>query len=89
MAETVDGEPYSTLSFAEEFDGDIDIEYHDPDQISGTYELRVDGVIDPDMDGRYVPAGEGSPSATPDNYATNVQISYANQTSRSSAVSDS
>lgn len=76
VAETVGGEPCPTLSFAEGLVGDIDIEYRDPDQIKGTYELRADRMIEPDTDSRYVAQGEGSPSATPNIYATAVQVSY-------------
>ncbi|MCY4731149.1 hypothetical protein KY092_11345 [Natronomonas gomsonensis] len=77
VAETVGGVPCSTLVFAEGLEESIDIEYHNPDEIAGTYSLRVDVVIDPATSDHYVERGVGSPTATPNIYATTTRMTYA------------
>lgn len=73
---TVGGEPCPSLTFAEGLEGEIDLEYRDPGKVGGTYELRIDRVLDPSSDDRYVERGEGSPSATPNLYSVDVRVGY-------------
>jgi hypothetical protein len=77
VAETVGGVPCSTLVFAEGLEGPLDIKYHNPDEIVGSYSLRVDVVIDPATSNHYVERGAGSPTATPNIYATTTRMTYA------------
>jgi hypothetical protein len=77
VAGTVGGAPCSTLVFAEGLEGPLDIEYHNPDEIAGSYSLRVDVVIDPATSDHYVERGAGSPTATPNIYATTPTMTYA------------
>jgi hypothetical protein len=76
VAGTVGGRQCSTLVFAEGLAGTLDIEYHNPDEIGGTYSLRVDVIIDPAANDHYVAFGTGSPTATPNIYATTTRLAY-------------
>ncbi|QLD86162.1 hypothetical protein HWV23_10645 [Natronomonas halophila] len=76
VAGAVGGRPCSTLVFAEGLEGTLDIEYHNPDEIAGTYSLRVDVTIDPATNDHYVAFGTGSPTATLNIYATTTRITY-------------
>lgn len=77
VAGTVGGNTCSSLVFAEGLEETVDIEYHNPDEIGGTYSLRVDVVIDPATNEHYVAFGAGSPTATPNIYATTTRMTYA------------
>lgn len=76
VAGTVGGIPCSSLVFAEGLEGTVDVEYHNPDKIGGTYSLRVHVIIDPAANNHYVEFGAGSPSATPNIYATTTRMTY-------------
>lgn len=78
VAGTVAGRSCPTLNFAEGLDGALDVEYRDPDQISGSYALRVDTIIDPVSNAHYAEPGAGQPSATPNIYATTIRLAYTN-----------
>lgn len=73
---TVEGRPCPTLTFAEGLSGALDIEYRDPDKIGGSYALRTDTIIDPVSNTHYAEPGTGSPSATPNIYATTIQVTH-------------
>lgn len=77
VAGTVGGKSCSSLVFAEGLAGTVDIEYHNPDKIGGTYSLRVDVTIDPATNDHYVEPGSGSPTATPNIYATTTRVRLA------------
>ncbi|MEF8808575.1 hypothetical protein [Natronomonas sp.] len=77
VAGTVGGRQCSTLVFAEGLAGTLDIEYHNPDEIGGTYSLRVDVIIDPAANDHYEAFGSGSPTATPNIYGTTARMTYA------------
>lgn len=74
VAGTVGAEPCATLSFGAGLEGAVDIDYRNPDRVSGTYEFRVDRVLAPSTDRRYEPRGAGSPSATPTIAAATVRV---------------
>jgi hypothetical protein len=76
VAGTIGGNSCSSLVFAEGLEGTLDIEYRNPDEISGTYSLRVNVVIDPTTNNHYAEPGTGSPTATPNIYATTTRLAY-------------
>lgn len=73
---TLDGTHCPTLVFAEGLEGQLDIEYRNPNNITGNYSLRVDTVIDAGTNTDYVDPGSGSPTATPNIYSTTTRLIY-------------